>query len=286
MNIEKFIETRKKLGYTQTTLASGICTQATISKFEKNGKMISTTILVKLCNRLGLSLNDIFPDMESENRDYSKLLDQAEFDLITSDYEDAFKQLDQIEFDQLNSADRKMQFLYVRGFSLALSGDLEKEAIFCFEQILNGLDESHETIYSQLAYVGLGLTYAQAGDAERAEFFFAKMPERLSQITKSDTSTIWKRMSMLFYTGEFYASVGDYETSDSLLQEVISRSSERHVTFYTARAQFQLAKNWFDEGEDLAKAKAMLRDADAFARFNHNDKLLAAIRQLSVQNKS
>ncbi len=92
--------------------------------------MISTTILVKLCNRLGLSLNDIFPDMESENRDYSKLLDQAEFDLITSDYEDAFKQLDQIEFDQLNSADRKMQFLYVRGFSLALSGDLEKEAIF------------------------------------------------------------------------------------------------------------------------------------------------------------
>ena len=61
MNIEKFIARRKELGYSQSELARGICTQATISKFENGGKMISTKILTQLYQRLSLSLSDIFP---------------------------------------------------------------------------------------------------------------------------------------------------------------------------------------------------------------------------------
>jgi len=280
MDIEKFIQTRKKLGYTQATLAEGICTQATISKFEKNGKMISTKILVQLCKRLGLSLNDIFPNEDMNDTGYSQILERAEFDLITSDYQDAFKQLELVDFDRLNNPESKMQYLYVRGFSLALSNQKQDDAIFSFEQILNGLDEDHETIYAQLAYVGLGISYANAGDQKRAEFFFSKMPERLSHVNQTDTSTVWKVLSMLFYTGEFYSNVADYETSNTLLENVITRSSERHVTFYTARAQYQLAQNWVATKTDKAQVLAMLRDSDAFARFNHNEKLLKRVRRL------
>ncbi|ALJ23229.1 hypothetical protein AO203_04595 [Lactobacillus gallinarum] len=61
VNIEKFIARRKELGYSQSELAWGICTQATISKFENGGKMISTKILTQLYQRLSLSLSDIFP---------------------------------------------------------------------------------------------------------------------------------------------------------------------------------------------------------------------------------
>ena len=38
MNVERFIEARKQAGFSQQELSEGICTQATLSKFENNGQ--------------------------------------------------------------------------------------------------------------------------------------------------------------------------------------------------------------------------------------------------------
>ncbi|MGB9342420.1 helix-turn-helix domain-containing protein, partial [Trichococcus sp.] len=51
MNIERFIEARKALNLSQMELAEGICTQATLSRFENNGQVPNLKILIKLCNR-------------------------------------------------------------------------------------------------------------------------------------------------------------------------------------------------------------------------------------------
>lgn len=48
MNIERFIEARKAKGLSQTELAEGICTQATLSRFENNGRVPSLKILIQL----------------------------------------------------------------------------------------------------------------------------------------------------------------------------------------------------------------------------------------------
>ncbi|MBM9834812.1 helix-turn-helix transcriptional regulator, partial [Enterococcus faecalis] len=50
MNVERFIEARKQAGFSQQELSEGICTQATLSKFENNGQAPSLKILIKLCN--------------------------------------------------------------------------------------------------------------------------------------------------------------------------------------------------------------------------------------------
>ena len=47
---------------------------------------------------------------------------------------------------------------------------------------------------------------------------------------------------MLSFTVVFYAEKGDLETSDALLEYAISICSDNHVTYYLARAAFQLAK--------------------------------------------
>ncbi len=39
MNIQRFIEKRKARGLSQSELAKGICTQVTVSRFEKNGQV-------------------------------------------------------------------------------------------------------------------------------------------------------------------------------------------------------------------------------------------------------
>lgn len=57
MNIEKFVLTRKKMGFSQQELAAGICTQATLSRLENNGQIPTMKILIQLCRRLQLTLD-------------------------------------------------------------------------------------------------------------------------------------------------------------------------------------------------------------------------------------
>ncbi|MDN3536837.1 helix-turn-helix transcriptional regulator [Limosilactobacillus fermentum] len=59
MDVELFIKRRKQLGYSQVALSKGICTQSTLSKFEKDSQVPSLAILTRLCNRLGLTIDDL-----------------------------------------------------------------------------------------------------------------------------------------------------------------------------------------------------------------------------------
>ncbi|MCT7803005.1 MAG: helix-turn-helix domain-containing protein, partial [Lactobacillus crispatus] len=52
INIQKFVQVRKKLKLSQTELCQGICTQSTLSKFENNGQVPSFKILKQLCERM------------------------------------------------------------------------------------------------------------------------------------------------------------------------------------------------------------------------------------------
>ena len=54
INIEKFVQARKKLRLSQTELCHGICTQSTLSKFENNGQVPSFKILKQLCERMDI----------------------------------------------------------------------------------------------------------------------------------------------------------------------------------------------------------------------------------------
>lgn len=60
VRIERFIATRKRLRLSQMALSAGICTQATLSKFENHQQIPALDIMGALCARLGLTLNDIF----------------------------------------------------------------------------------------------------------------------------------------------------------------------------------------------------------------------------------
>lgn len=277
MDIEKFIKRRKELGYSQSELAKGICTQATISKFENNGKMISTKILTQLCQRLGLSLSDIFPSQSDKDSAVRDELQRAEFDLITTEYDEALDILSSLDIKSIDDKQIQMEYLFIRGYALALSNRSFEDAIFCFDQILNGYDESHTTVYSPLAYVGMGISYQQAGNFDKAEFYFSKMPKRLKTISNTDVDSVWKSLTMLFYTGNFYSAQNEMDTSNMLLQSLINLSSDRHVTFYVARAQYHLAENEYSVNGKTDRFVELINDATAFARFNKNNNLLKQI---------
>ena len=95
MDIKRFVYQRKRLGYSQVAL-SKICTQSTLSKFESNGQVPSLTILAQLCDRLGLTIDDLSKDNTSSIRYIRSLLDQIELALMIEHFPQAVNNLKKI----------------------------------------------------------------------------------------------------------------------------------------------------------------------------------------------
>lgn len=279
MNIELFIQTRKELGYSQSQLCDGICTQATLSKFENSEQIPAIRILLKLCTRLGLTLDDIFPIQLQSQTEQTKILDQAEFTLITSEYAQAEKSLTQVQPELLNT-NSQLQYYFVKGFLSALTDANVVDTLYYFDQIINNLDEQHRTIFTQLAYTGIGVTYSRSGSVEKAEFYFQKVFSGLYELLLIDDKSIWRALNMIFYTAEYFAHVSDYKISDSLLEYGYNVCAKNHVTYYVARILFRQAQNAKATKQPTEVIDELLNDAQAFAKINKNDVLLTRIESI------
>lgn len=277
MNIDIFIETRKRLHLSQDQLAQGICTQATLSKFERNGKVPSLKILLQLCDRLELTLNDLFPLNHDEDSVRSQTLEQAEFQLLVGEYEQAQTSLDKLGDPTTGTLNFQMRYYFISGYIKALNGGAIADALYDFSQILNRFDEGHHSIYSLLAYTGMGIAYNQDGDHNRAEFYFNKVAGEIRNLTFKNSHSVWRSLNIIYYTGQFYGQTGDFEASDKLLNYGVTVCAKYHVTYYLARILYQRAVNAKKQNGDAAAIQQDLQDAAAFARLNSNEKLLKQI---------
>lgn len=99
MDVELFIKRRKQLGYSQVALSKGICTQSTLSKFEKDSQVPSLAILTRLCNRLGLTIDDLTRKDASSARYIRNTLDQVEEGLMIENFPQVSAGLNKLKID-------------------------------------------------------------------------------------------------------------------------------------------------------------------------------------------
>ena len=116
MNIQRFIEKRKARGLSQSELAKGICTQVTVSRFEKNGQVPTLKILIQLCNRLELPLGELFPRVGIKQPEILEKMEEAEFFLITSEHDQLQTILKNIPFDEIKDSQLLLEYYYLQGF--------------------------------------------------------------------------------------------------------------------------------------------------------------------------
>ena len=95
---------------------------------------------------------------------------------------------------------------------------------------------------------------------EKAEFYFNKVFKEIYLYTIQSMEDTWRVLTVVFHCGVFYAEKGDLETSDALLEYAISICSDNHVTYYLARAAFQLAKNALAEEKPQEQILELLQD--------------------------
>ena len=279
MDIQVFIRRRKEKGLSQIELSHGICTQATLSRFENHGQIPSMKILSQLCERLQLDVGDLFASVNTKEVAINKLLDKIEESIVTMDYELAEKLIGTVQLDQLND-EQKIHLLYLRGFTQVLQGKEMEDDLFYFNKILAEQYENDDT-YIHLAYTGLGLVYHQQKDIEKAEYYFSKAIHESEKHQLEKKEDVWRVLMVLYHSAMFFSNNKNYKKSNELLKKGIELCSQYHITYYLGRLHYQLAVNALESNADILEVQLLLNDAAAFSRINSHDDLLNEIEKLS-----
>lgn len=288
MDINIFIERRKSLKISQVKLCKGICTQSTLSKFENNGRVPSLTILNRLCERLGLSVDDLYKNSIASTTHMRTVLDRTESELMMESYPKVSNSLAEVDVSAINNTSLRMQFYYLKGLFTALTNGKTEETFFYFSQILDDLDEKHQTIYSYLSYIGLGIVYFRLNQIKEAEFYFSKVLNYIhlhedEKYQKDSLNFYLRILTLVFFTAEFYSEAGDYEVSGDLISRGITLCSEQHITYYLPRLKFLAAKIAMKKDQPKNVVDGLLTEALAFAKINHNEVVELRINALRKQ---
>lgn len=283
MNIERFIEIRKAMGISQLELAEGICTQATLSRFENNGKVPNFKILIKLCNRIHLPLDELFPNVSVQYSETITKMNKIEFFLITSEYEQAASLLKTIKGNELDEPLLSMRWHYLKGFIMIFQSRSVTDILYRFDQILLAEESSESDIFRLLAYTGIGMVYAREKEQTKAESYFNKVLEQIYNYPIAETEDIWRVLNILFQCGVFYSEIQELDISNALLNYAVSICSNNHVTYYLARAAIQLAKNAITQRKSKEVILELIYDARAYSKINKNTIALAELANLEKE---
>lgn len=275
MDVARFIKRRKELGYSQVALSRGICTQSTLSKFEREGQVPSLAILTGLCNRLGLSLDDLTRQDPSSVRFAADALDQVEEDLMIEDFPRVATGLAKLDGDQFQNSQAKLRYYYLVGMNATLTNQGGNEVLFAFSHVLDELDEHHQTVYSALAYLGLGIFYTRHDTMDRAAFFFERVTKDLDRWLAAapvdDRGQDYLHLLViLYYLAEYRLLVEDRVAAQHLVKLSLQICGHRHVTYFLPRIKLLQAEMALDAGAAATVVATYLNDASAFARLNHN----------------
>ena len=288
MDVNIFIERRKSLKISQVKLCKGICTQSTLSKFENNGKVPSLSILTKLCERLGLSVDDLYKNEIDTTSRLRNLLDRTEKELMMEHYPRVVKNFTEINANEINDIKLTMQFYYLKGLLSALTNGKYEDTFYYFSKILDGLDENHQTIYSYLSYSGLGILYSRIKKIKEANFYFNKVLNYINihkneAFPKKSLEMYLRILTILYFTAEYYIKMEDYEKSSELIDMGIKICSEQHMTYYLPRLKLLGAKVAIGENAPHKTIDGLLTESLAFAKINHNEVVELRINALKKQ---
>lgn len=287
MDINHFVRRRKALKLSQCRLCDGICTQATLSKFESNGHVPSLAILNQLCARMGIKVDDLYGEQTSATTDVELTLNHIEKKLMTQNYRQAVADLAQIDETQIESLPAKSQFYALRGLVNTLINASADDISFDFAMIFNELDASQKTIFTYLAFLGSGIMYDRRHETKRAGFYFQKVRHYLSDDRIHHDESCGNQydlriLMMINFTAEFYANQGDYKTSNRLIDAGVQLCSEQHVTYYLPCLKFLATQNAIVLHRPTNEIQSLMSETLAFAKINRNQVIevkLAALKR-------
>lgn len=206
---EKIRHYRKLRGISQSELADGICTQATVSLIEKKDKIPSMEILVRICERLGITMNLVIVNDDSQIysiiSEIKKLFYQDDYDAIVA-------KLDKLKDININN---KQEIKLIHFFSGLVEYEVEKnydKAIFDFNRAMN-VNIVSVDMYDILINIYTAKAYVNKGSDDEAKVYYDQSKDLIkSSVEKINDENY--RDSILIYANmaQLALELGDNES--------------------------------------------------------------------------
>jgi len=271
---------RKKLNLSQAELADGICTQAIISKIENQNISPSTTVLISICQKLHLTLDNVFSEfasLPSSNLylDKFQVMDQAIQDKKMDIVNETITEIKESALPSLEKA--HLHFL------LALISKSNKdydEAVFQLNYSLEIL-QNRKTFWGTVLYSELGTVYLDKNQSVKTEYYYDLTYSNINSLVINSSNEFYYYRSMITKMASWYTDNKNYERSNYLIKIGLHKFDKYFTGKFTDVLYFNAAQNALSSNPiDYNRLSHALTTSIAFADYNNNQKLLDNINQL------
>lgn len=258
---------RRKRGLSQTALAEGICTQATISLMEKQNRLPKMNILTAICERLNIPTERI---VENNGSGINDQFNTIVNDLVAGKFDIAAEALTKIPVKKLESDFDKQRYYYLLGMLQVNSNKID-EAIFNFELVLTQFATTSANIYLAMTTAGMALAYYKRDDPDRAK----RLTDRAVRLidNKKLIGSLHQWASIYCQLGQLYYNLGEYKESKEVVERGIELCRQHDSLFILDELYLILGKDEHALDEiDQAKQSLEIAKSISLARYESSVK--------------
>ncbi|MDO4902832.1 MAG: helix-turn-helix transcriptional regulator [Limosilactobacillus sp.] len=253
---------RRKRGLSQTALAEGICTQATISLMEKQDRLPKMDILTAICERLNIQTERIVEnDVSAINDIFNRSIDA----LTNQEFEEATRLISQLSVKNLESDFDKQRYYFLLGMVQIGNGDIG-DAIFNFELVLTQFSTSSANIYLALTTAGMALAYLRRNDKERAMRLTNRAVRLINNKNLLGSLHQWAFINCQI--SELYYELGEPLKAIESAERGVELCRERDSMFILDQLYWYLGRAYLVTGK-TAEAKQCMEIAKSIAIARH-----------------
>ncbi|KRM60580.1 hypothetical protein FC26_GL000670 [Paucilactobacillus vaccinostercus DSM 20634] len=268
---------RKKLGLSQTELAQGICTQATVSLIEKNNQLPSMPILFQICERLGVDVADV---LETTNNGLTDIFERIDNAVLADDAQLTANLLNTIRIKQLRTGHDKQRYYYFLGMLQLMQQSDPTEALFNFNLALKQFAANETDIYQVMATVAAGIAYLKNGDTSTAE----QLAQKATKMTTGQLvgATARQLIALNLKLTQLNRQLDQLAVSLQHGKKAVALCRHFETLFGIDQAFYQLAVTQLTMG-DVTAGQQTLRIAESLGIVCQHPKLLSVIRQQQLK---
>ncbi|ALB29365.1 helix-turn-helix domain-containing protein [Companilactobacillus heilongjiangensis] len=230
---------RRSLNLTQGELANDICNQNTISKIEKHDMTPHIDVLIKICNRLDLSLNDIFSDFSGDTKkEKAFVLDAIEEEVLLNNISETAEKLSLVEAN-LNSKDMA-QFYFIEGLLNFWQGNLERSS-FNLDKVLQKTKLDNYNIYTLLSYLVKAMIYLEQKHGDMAAYYAKTISDELSENLNVENSRGIEILFLCKTLGAIYINLNENDLAIETSKRGVEYANSKHLSYFIDDLNYNIA---------------------------------------------
>jgi len=242
---------RRSLNLTQSDLANGVCNQNTISKMEKHNMTPQIDVLIKICHRLDLSLNDVFSDFSSDNKQEQVfVLDSIEESALLSELAEIDDKLSLVK-NSISGKDAA-QFDFIQGL-IEFQRDSFEKCSFNLDKVLQETKSDNDNIYTLMAYLLKGMVYSAQKHAEMSGYYFNIVNDSLTENLNVANASSLEILYLCKLLGKSYQQLEQYSQAMTISKRGIEFANENHVSYFIDELNFTVALAIKDDAKEAQR---------------------------------